>query len=68
MAYATAAWRFLDAYGYINFGVAPALAPSSLTVKGSDSQGTVIIIGAGLAGEGGRPLSDTCLQEDLPFL
>lgn len=48
-AYAKAAWTFLDTFGYINFGVAPALAPPPSMQNGS--KGTVIVVGAGLAGE-----------------
>ena len=53
--YGHIAWHFLNARGYINFGVAPAilqhtrraLQPSE---TGSTAQGSVVIIGAGLAG------------------
>ena len=46
VAYAKAAWKFLDTFGYINFGVGPALGAFAET----GSQGTVVVIGAGLAG------------------
>ncbi|GMH38451.1 hypothetical protein BSKO_06335 [Bryopsis sp. KO-2023] len=46
----TAAWRFLTQYGYINFGVAPAITDRGL--KADHNKGTVIIVGAGLAGLG----------------
>ncbi|KAK9804501.1 hypothetical protein WJX73_000258 [Symbiochloris irregularis] len=49
--YARAAHSFLDACGYINFGVGTSMLhvhdPDS---KGADSKGTVIVVGAGLAG------------------
>ena len=45
--YARAAWQFLNSAGYINFGVAPCLAPEPET----GIKGTVIVVGAGLAGE-----------------
>ncbi|KAL6764103.1 flavin-containing amine oxidoreductase-domain containing protein [Haematococcus lacustris] len=41
------AWRFLDLWGYINFGVAPALLQDPNPVP---SQATIIVVGAGLAG------------------
>ncbi len=46
--YAAAAWRFLNAAGWINFGVSPALIKRSLELP--ETQGTVVVIGAGLAG------------------
>lgn len=48
-AYAIAAWRFLTKTGFINFGVAPGMS----TKQGSSSEpprGTVIVVGAGMAG------------------
>ena len=47
IAYAKAALKFLETYGFINFGVAPGLDEPD---KGA-SKGTVIVIGAGLAGD-----------------
>ena len=44
-----AAWQFLTSHGYINFGVAPDIAEKAL--KADDTNGTVIIVGAGLAGD-----------------
>lgn len=42
------AWNFLNIYGYINFGVAPAL---DVGQSGQDAnKESVIVIGAGLAG------------------
>ena len=46
--YAKAAWSFLHAAGYINFGVAPAIAKRALGAP--QERGCVIIVGAGLAG------------------
>ncbi|EIE24819.1 hypothetical protein COCSUDRAFT_36098 [Coccomyxa subellipsoidea C-169] len=46
--YARVAWTFLNTAGYINFGVAPDIAAKAL--KTPATRGTVIIIGAGLAG------------------
>lgn len=47
-AYAAVAWRYLNAFGYINFGVSPELIRHSLAVPAVN--GHVIVIGAGLAG------------------
>ncbi|KAH7427187.1 hypothetical protein KP509_10G033500 [Ceratopteris richardii] len=44
-----AAYKFLSAYGYINFGVAPAI---KVVIPEEPTKSTVIIIGAGLAGLG----------------
>jgi hypothetical protein len=44
------AWRYLDMHGLINWGVAPAI----LARPSPQRQETVVVIGAGLAGEGGR--------------
>ena len=41
------AWRFLYTHGYINFGVAPAITQHPTP----EQQVTVVVIGAGLAGE-----------------
>lgn len=46
--YARLAWRFLNLHGYINFGVAPDIWKHALATP--DNRGTVIIVGAGLAG------------------
>ena len=46
--YARAAWTFLNALGHINFGVAPAIAKRALTAPAE--RGSVIVVGAGLAG------------------
>mmetsp|Transcript_12455 Transcript_12455/g.41022 ORF Transcript_12455/g.41022 Transcript_12455/m.41022 type:complete len:772 (+) Transcript_12455:49-2364(+) len=46
---ALVAYRFLNDYGYINFGVAPALRPQ-MTDPMTKETGAVIVIGAGLAG------------------
>ncbi len=46
--YARVAWTFLNTAGYINFGVALDIAAKAL--KTPATRGTVIIIGAGLAG------------------
>lgn len=47
-SYVTAAWRFLHDHGYINFGVAPAIHAAMLASQ--PTRGTVVIIGAGMAG------------------
>lgn len=47
--HAHVAWRFLNSHGYINFGVAPELIQRSLAAP--TSNGHVIVVGAGLAGE-----------------
>ncbi|KAK9918934.1 hypothetical protein WJX75_008165 [Coccomyxa subellipsoidea] len=46
--YARVAWIFLNTAGYINFGVAPDIAAKALETPAT--RGTVIIVGAGLAG------------------
>lgn len=46
--YAKVAWSFLHAAGYINFGVAPAISKRALGAQ--QEHGSVIIVGAGLAG------------------
>ena len=46
--YARVAWTFLNTAGYINFGVAPDIAAKALETPAT--RGTVIIVGAGLAG------------------
>lgn len=46
--YARTAWRFLDTTGYINFGVSPELLERQ-EIHGKP-KGTVIVVGAGLAG------------------
>ena len=48
-----AAWRFLNLYGWINWGVAPALMrePGSSTDADGADKPAVVIVGAGLAGE-----------------
>lgn len=43
------AWNFLDHFGFINFGVSPAI-DNRMRLQ-PDDQGAVIIIGAGLAGK-----------------
>ena len=47
--YARVAWTFLNNAGYINFGVAPAIAQEALETP--QTKGSVIIIGGGMAGE-----------------
>ncbi len=47
--YAKTAWTFLNNAGYINFGVAPAIAKPALDTP--QTKGTIIVVGAGLAGE-----------------
>jgi lysine-specific histone demethylase 1 len=44
-----AAWRFLDAHGFINFGVAPGLDPGPTPGPG-EHRGSVVVVGAGVAG------------------
>ena len=46
--YARVAWTFLNSAGHINFGVAPAIAKRALAAP--QERGSVIIVGAGLAG------------------
>ncbi|KAK9814743.1 hypothetical protein WJX72_010741 [[Myrmecia] bisecta] len=46
--YALAAWRFLNAAGYINFGIAPHLLERAEQTP--QDRGTVIVVGAGLSG------------------
>ena len=46
--YARTVWTFLHTAGYINFGVAPAIAKRALGAP--QDKGSVIIVGAGLAG------------------
>ena len=48
--YAIAAWRFLTKTGYINFGVAPPMAAKQSS-RAESPKGTVIVIGAGMAGK-----------------
>lgn len=71
--YAAAAWRFLNTSGYINFGVAPALLAKAAKIP--DDQGSIIIVGAGLAGEStlaiknwGFPLISVRLAPDFVIL
>ncbi len=47
--YASLAWRFLNINGYINFGVAPAIWKRALDTP--DTRGTVVVVGAGMAGD-----------------
>ena len=47
--HAKTAWTFLNNAGYINFGVAPAIAKPALDTP--QIRGSVIVVGAGLAGE-----------------
>jgi NAD(P)-binding Rossmann-like domain len=51
-AYAHIAWHFLDARGYINFGVAPAVLQRMREVMKAAERplGSVVVVGAGLAG------------------
>ena len=63
--YARVAWTFLNNAGYINFGVAPAIAQEALGTP--QTKGSVIVIGAGMAGE--RPVPSHQLfrsQRDFP--
>eukprot|EP00887_Chlorella_sp_A99_P000274 scaffold13.g274.t1 len=46
--YALAAWRFLDTMGFINFGVAPAMAARMAAAP--DAHGAVVVVGAGCSG------------------
>lgn len=46
--YALAAWRFLHTMGFINYGVAPAIAARVFATL--DTRGTVVVVGAGCAG------------------
>ena len=46
--YARVAWTFLNNAGYINFGVAPAIAAEALETP--QTKGSVIVVGAGMAG------------------
>ena len=46
--YALAAWRFLNAAGYINFGVSPAL--QAHVAAAPEGAGSVVVVGAGVAG------------------
>lgn len=46
--YALAAWRFLSASGYINFGVSPA--QQAHVERAPDGAGSVVVVGAGVAG------------------
>ncbi len=48
--YAIAAWRFLTKTGYINFGVAPGMAAKQSGNRDQPPKGTVIVVGAGMAG------------------
>lgn len=57
--YARVAWTFLNAAGYINFGVAPAM--SERIFKKPPARETIIVIGAGLAG------APCLLQQELCF-
>ncbi len=58
--YARVAWTFLNNAGYINFGVAPAIAKDALETP--QTRGSVIVIGAGMAGEsaGSHPYALVC--------
>jgi hypothetical protein len=47
-AYGDIAWTFLDTYGFINFGLAPDILAARSPQ--STAPGTVIVLGAGLAG------------------
>ena len=49
-AYVTTAWHFLNDHGYINFGVASSIHAKMLAAPAS--KGSVIVIGAGMAGMG----------------
>ena len=49
--YAIAAWRFLTKTGYINFGVAPGMAAKQSNNRDQPAKGTVIVVGAGMAGK-----------------
>ncbi|MED6139225.1 hypothetical protein PIB30_081836 [Stylosanthes scabra] len=44
------AYRFLLEHGYINFGIAPPIKEAKLKALDDFERGTVIVIGAGLAG------------------
>ena len=48
--YAIAAWRFMTKTGYINFGVAPGMSAKQSNNRDQPAKGTVIIVGAGMAG------------------
>ncbi len=49
--YASAAWRFLDAAGYINFGLAADITAQRERKRSQLPRGSVIVIGAGLSGQ-----------------
>ena len=51
--YARVAWTFLNTAGHINFGVAPAIARRALGAP--QERGSVIVVGAGLAGGAHTP-------------
>lgn len=55
--FARTAWHFLDNAGYINFGVAPDILERN-RLRG-EALGTVIIVGAGLAGRPHRDAQNT---------
>ncbi len=46
--YVSAAWRFLNSAGHINFGVGEGLLRRAAELPASN--GTVVVVGAGLAG------------------
>lgn len=46
--YGSVAWKFLDTYGFINFGLAPEILAYRSQL--STPPGTVVVLGAGLAG------------------
>ena len=50
--YVSTAWRFLNAGGYINFGVGEGILRRAASV--TPNKGSVIVIGAGLAGVANR--------------
>lgn len=47
-AYATVAWRFLNACGVINFGVSPEIVKHM--VEEPVTQPPILVVGAGMAG------------------
>ena len=49
--YASAAWRFLDAAGYINFGLAADITAQRERKRTQPLRGSVIVVGAGLSGQ-----------------
>lgn len=64
--YAVAAWRFLHQTGFINFGVAPGVSGKQQTEQGS--KGTVVVVGAGMAGKCSSSLSRNIACSTITFV